>query len=431
MDESTSQTTSAARCVGRCGKRGFTVVELLVVISIITILAALLLPAIGAARNSARKAGCQSNLRQLGMAFLNHTQRDSQQRFCTGAFDWQRDGAVTEIGWVANLVNMEVPVGDMLCGGNPARISDTYNDLLNLNPATVPLACVNLAGSPGRALPDGSLVLNACRQVVDGGIAPGSEPRRLLVEAQILQRKYNTNYAASWFLVRSEPVLDNSGNLQVATAGCSPSVRSRSATAGPMGLRQLDSARFPASNVPLLGDAAARRRAHGHQLYGRPGAQVGSGHAQFSRRHATGWPERLVESLEPRRAPGLPGVRPRAFGDLQSAVRRRQRADVCRRERGRLLEQWVPSRLRRRFRRRSRGTGADGLDESVFATGGARAMTDTLLKEERRKRSADGHLPAPEAVDVSCPKCGRANPVARTFCGGCGQRLCDPCPECG
>ncbi len=58
-------------------------------------------------------------------------------------------------------------------------------------------------------------------------------------------------------------------------------------------------------------------------------------------------------------------------------------------------------------------------------------MTDTLLKEERRKRSADGHLPAPEAVDVSCPKCGRANPVARTFCGGCGQRLCEPCPECG
>jgi prepilin-type N-terminal cleavage/methylation domain-containing protein/prepilin-type processing-associated H-X9-DG protein len=257
MDESTSQTTSASRSVGRCRERGFTVVELLVVISIITILAALLLPAIGAARNSARKAGCQSNLRQLGMAFLSHTQRDSQQRFCTGAFDWQRDGAVTEIGWVANLVNMEVPVGDMLCGGNPARISDTYNDLLNLNPATVPPACVNLAGSPGRALPDGSLVLNACRQVVDGGIAPGSEPRRLLVETQILKRKYNTNYATSWFLVRSEPVLDNSGNPQVATAGCSSSLRSLSATAGPMGLRQLDSARFPASNVPLLGDAAA------------------------------------------------------------------------------------------------------------------------------------------------------------------------------
>jgi len=146
-------------------RHGFTIVELLVVISIITILAALLLPAISAARNSARKAGCQSNLRQLGMALQNHTQRDAKQLFCTGAFDWQRDGAVTEVGWVANLVNMEIPVGDMLCGGNPARISDTFNDLLNLDPATVAAGCVNLAGGPARQLPDGTKVVNACRHV--------------------------------------------------------------------------------------------------------------------------------------------------------------------------------------------------------------------------------------------------------------------------
>ncbi len=253
MDESTSQNRLAA---SRKAARGFTIVELLVVISIITILAALLLPAISAARNSARKAGCQSNLRQLGMALQNHTQRDSKQQFCTGAFDWQRDGAVTEIGWVANLVNMEIPVGDMLCGGNPARISETYNDLLNLDPGTVPVACVNLAGGPARLLPDGTQLVNACRQIVDGGLPRGSEPRRLLVETQILKRKYNSNYAASWFLVRSAVNLDASGNPQPATAGCSSSLQSRSATMGPLGLRLLDTATVPASNVPLLGDAA-------------------------------------------------------------------------------------------------------------------------------------------------------------------------------
>jgi len=50
--------------------RGFTVIELLVVVSIIAILAALLLPAIGLARESARKIACASNQRQVMMAVL-------------------------------------------------------------------------------------------------------------------------------------------------------------------------------------------------------------------------------------------------------------------------------------------------------------------------------------------------------------------------
>ncbi len=48
--------------------RGFTLVELLVVVAIIAILAALLLPALATARQAARKAACLSNLRQVGLA---------------------------------------------------------------------------------------------------------------------------------------------------------------------------------------------------------------------------------------------------------------------------------------------------------------------------------------------------------------------------
>lgn len=67
----------------KSGKRGFTLVELLVVIAIIGVLVALLLPAVSAAREAARRAQCSNNLKNLGLAMMNY--HDAQKKFPLGA----------------------------------------------------------------------------------------------------------------------------------------------------------------------------------------------------------------------------------------------------------------------------------------------------------------------------------------------------------
>lgn len=75
--------TTNSRTIGEKNGRGvsaFTVIELLVVIVVIAIMAALLLPAMAKTREQARSAGCRNNMKQLSLAFLMYAE-DNEEAF--------------------------------------------------------------------------------------------------------------------------------------------------------------------------------------------------------------------------------------------------------------------------------------------------------------------------------------------------------------
>ena len=156
----------------------FTLIEILVVVSILGLLIALLLPAVQSARAAARRARCQNNLRNIGLAIQNHA--EARTHFPTGVGRYPADTSFlvqilpfVEMTPLYDSINM---ADGMLANANLTAFNQAPG--LYVCPADAsqkPMGtglAVNYAGNTGRSLQDGEGVFLrrplAPRDVTDG-----------------------------------------------------------------------------------------------------------------------------------------------------------------------------------------------------------------------------------------------------------------------
>lgn len=218
-------------------RRGFTLVEIMVVMTIIALLIAILVPAVGYVRESARGTQCKSSLRQFYLGLAGFADHNKDGKFTSGAFDPTRDGCPDAVGWVADMVNAKVckPI-ELLCPSNPGQGSEKYKDIL-----TDPTAFT------GEAAPSSKQKLGICGGTMTATVAADN----------FMAKGYGTNHMSTWFLVRSAPqtVGTVSGASGTITSTNQNIIKGLGGSKGPLKRRVVDQSPVTANVIPLMGDA--------------------------------------------------------------------------------------------------------------------------------------------------------------------------------
>jgi prepilin-type N-terminal cleavage/methylation domain-containing protein/prepilin-type processing-associated H-X9-DG protein len=149
---------------GTARRKGFTLIELLVVIAIIAILAAILFPVFARARENARRASCQSNLKQIGLGFAQYTQ-DYDEKFPMADGTYANGWASSQlVPYMKSTQIYGCPSDSAITNGGTPITSNTYsygyNDIIgghytNANPpvaVAAPFAGVNLSALDSSSL---------------------------------------------------------------------------------------------------------------------------------------------------------------------------------------------------------------------------------------------------------------------------------------